>query len=140
MCPSFGMGLDCRIPLNLFIVLSEARKTSFEIWIAYEQDTPFGYLMVAEIHAKKDCLFAKYLSPESKAISLDLLIGNPLYLGKGLGHQMIRELLLQKYYDKTDVFIDPAENNFKAIHVYAKVGFRKLKSLSPPGTLLNHVY
>lgn len=59
------------------------------------------------------------------------MIGNPSYLDKGLGQKMIKELLLQKFSDITDVFIDPSINNTKAIHVYEKIGFRKLEEFIP---------
>lgn len=109
----------------------DGKETLFTLWIAYDNATPFGYLMTSKVDFSKDYLYAKYLTPTSKAITLDLLIGNTSYLGKGLGHQMIKELLLQKFSDVTDVFIDPGVNNPKAIHVYEKAGFQKLEEFIP---------
>ena len=125
----YGVGLE-----NTFKSISRfvnGKETLFALWIAYDGSTPFGYLMVSQVDLEKDQLCAKYLSPKAKAITLDLLIGNPSYLGKGLSHQMIKALLLQKYSDMTDVFIDPGINNSKAIHVYEKVGFKTLEEFIP---------
>jgi aminoglycoside 6'-N-acetyltransferase len=125
----FGVGLQNTLKsISRFI---NGEETPFTLWIAYDGDVPFGYLMTSRVDFEKDHLYAKYLNPSSKAITLDLLIGNPSYLGKGFGDVMIRELLLQKFNEATDVFIDPGANNPKAIHVYEKAGFRKLEEYIP---------
>ncbi|MDN3506626.1 MAG: GNAT family N-acetyltransferase [Simkaniaceae bacterium] len=125
----YGVGLE-----NTFKSISRfvnGEEKLYTLWIAYDGSKPFGYLMVSKVDLEKDQFFARHLSPTSKAITLDLLIGDPDYLGKGLSHQMIRELLLQKYSNMTDVLIDPGTNNSKAIHVYEKAGFKKLEEFTP---------
>lgn len=37
---------------------------------------------------------------------------------------VIKEFLLSKFSDVSEVFIDPEKTNEKAVHVYLKVGFR----------------
>jgi RimJ/RimL family protein N-acetyltransferase len=125
----YGAGLQNALKsISRFV---NGEETLFTLWIAYDDTVPFGYLMTSKVDFEIDHLFAKYLYPTSKGITLDLLIGNQSYLGKGLGHEMIRELLRQKFQDATDVFIDPGINNPKAIHVYEKAGFRKLEEYTP---------
>ncbi len=127
----FWRGAGLQNTLKSISRFVNGEQTPFTLWIAYDGKIPFGYLMTSKIEFEKDHLHAKYLTPSSKAISLDLLIGNPSYLGRGFGHRMIKELLLQKFSDATDVFIDPGTDNPKAIHVYEKVGFRKLEEFIP---------
>ncbi len=123
-----GVGLENTLKsISQFV---NGKEDLYTLWIAYAESTPFGYLMVSKVDLAKDN-FARKLSANSKAITLDLLIGDRFYLGKGLGCRMIRELLLQKYGDRTDVFIDPEINNSKAIHVYEKVGFQKVEEFIP---------
>ncbi len=79
-------------------------------WIAYDQDTPFAFLIT---------------SPEGKeATTLDLFICDLNYLGKGLAVPMIREFLIRKFSNMKRVLIDPEATNKRAIHVYQKVGFK----------------
>ncbi len=106
-------------------------KTPFTLWIAYDGDTPFAYLMTSSIDLEKEPLFVKYCASDAKAMSLDLLIGNRAYLGKGLSARLIQEFLLQKCSSATDLFIDPGINNPKAIHVYEKAGFQKCEEFIP---------
>ncbi|MCF7806173.1 MAG: acetyltransferase [Simkaniaceae bacterium] len=127
----FWHGSGLRNTLNSISQFVKGEKPQHTLWIAYDGTIPFGYLMTLNIDFEKDHLYAKYLTPSSKAITLDLLIGNPSYLGKGLGTRMIKELLLQKFGDVTDVFMDPETDNLKAIHVYEKAGFRKLEEIIP---------
>ncbi len=52
---------------------------------------------------------------------------------------MIQNFLLQKFPDITDVFIDPAERNTKAIHVYEKAGFVKIEQFIPDWCPIPHI-
>jgi 8-oxo-dGTP pyrophosphatase MutT (NUDIX family) len=79
-------------------------------WIGYEKDLPFAFLIT---------------SPESDdAITLDLFICHPDYLGKGLAVPMIREFLFTRFPKVKRVLIDPEVANTRAIHVYKKAGFK----------------
>ncbi len=125
----YGEGLQNT--LNTIERFINDQEILFTLWIAYDGDIPFGYLMTSDVDPEKDHLLAKYCGPKASAITLDLCIGNPTYLGKGLGHIMIQQLLLQKFSSKTDVFIDPSVDNPKAIHVYGKAGFQKREEFVP---------
>lgn len=87
-------------------------ETLFQHWIGYDNDTPFAYLLTSDE------------GPD--AVTLDLFICDPNYLGKGLSVQMIREFLITHFSHKKEVLIDPEATNTRAIHVYEKVGFRKI--------------
>lgn len=95
-------------------------------WIAYDQDHPFAYLITSEVlkdFPEQDDL-AQLCQEEGDAITLDLFICDPHYLGKGLSVPMIQEFLLSQFPRVSEVFIDPETSNTRAIHVYKKVGFR----------------
>lgn len=79
-------------------------------WIAYDQQTPFAYLLTSD--------------KDDDAVTLDLFICDLNYLGKGLSVQMIQEFLVGQFPDKKTVLIDPEATNARAIHVYEKAGFR----------------
>jgi RimJ/RimL family protein N-acetyltransferase len=69
------------------------------------------------------------MSKAGHTISLDFGIGNKKYLGCGLGAPTLSTFVA--FYkgevdDKADTFfIDPDENNPRAIRVYNKAGFNK---------------
>ncbi|MBS0586098.1 MAG: GNAT family N-acetyltransferase [Verrucomicrobia bacterium] len=126
----YGSGLQSTLSSITRFVKEE--ETLFTIWLAYDDSTPFAYLMTSSINYENDSLYAKYLARDAKAITIDLFIGNKAYLGKGLGKKLLVEILRQKFSDVTDVFIDPSVNNARAIHVYEKVGFQKVEVFIPP--------
>lgn len=124
----YGSGLD--ITLESMKKFLSGEETIFTHWIGYVDEMPFAFLMTSTVDPKEE-FFGKYLSANSKAITLDLLIGNQEYLGKGLCAPMIRAFIAQQHPQVTDVFIDPAASNAKAVHVYAKAGFKKVEDYLP---------
>lgn len=105
-------------------------EKSTDLWIVWHNDQRVGYFMAYRIQ-RCDLLYQPYLFGEAKAITIDHLIGNMDYLGKGYASSMIIQFLKQCYDKCTDCFIDPAVDNHKAIHVYEKAGFTKLKTFMP---------
>lgn len=85
-------------------------ESSTTYWIAYENETPFAFLIT---------------SPEGDdATTLDLFICDLNYLGKGIAVPMIQEFLISQFSHVKRVMIDPEATNARAIHVYQKVGFK----------------
>ena len=81
-------------------------------WIAYDDQTPFAFLITSQKGVD--------------AITLDVFIVDKRYLGKGLATPMIKTFLKTHFADKKKVFIDPEATNERAIHVYKKIGFKKI--------------
>ena len=132
----YGKGLKNTLEdLEKFI---NSETSQWTHWLAYDGTTPFAYLMTSIIDPSES-VYAKYCDSSSVAITLDLLIGDVSYLGRGLSHRMIQNFLQQKFPDVTDVFIDPAMENTKAIHVYEKAGFDKLEQFIPDWCPIPHV-
>lgn len=101
-------------------------------WIAYNNETPFAYLLTSNVFKNSTNVYAKYSELQGLAITLDIFICDPSYLGKGLASIVIKEFLLNHFSDVSEVFIDPEKSNKKAIHVYEKVGFRTLGEFIAP--------
>lgn len=126
----YGQGLENTWrSLDLFL---RGEETPFSFWIAYDGRNAFGFLIISKVEVETDPLFTKYLTASSTAITLDLLIGETAYLGKGLGAKMIQEIISQQFSDVTKVFIDPRSDHLKMIHICQKVGFQRCEEFPPP--------
>ncbi|MCC6792684.1 MAG: GNAT family N-acetyltransferase [Thermomicrobiales bacterium] len=100
--------------------------------IATYDGTPVGYVQRYFTRDHAD-FWGHQNFPEDTA-GIDLFIGEPGYLHRGLGPRLIRAFL------RTYVFagqagrciIDPDPKNAVAIRAYEKVGFRYLRTIGPP--------
>ncbi len=114
--------------LNILNDLDKFFKGSslYEHWIAYQDETPFGYLITSEIkkNSPDDADLAQWCQEEGKAITLDLFICEQRFIGKGLAVPMIQEFLINKFSDVAEVLIEPEATNTRAIYVYEKAGFK----------------
>lgn len=76
----YGEGLENTLrSLDLFVrgVLSE--KYPWKHWIAFTEGRPFGYLITSSITPED-----KWFEEEVRAITLDILVGEEEFLGRGL--------------------------------------------------------
>lgn len=92
-------------------------------WIGYDGDHAFVYLLSSNVFKNEASDYARYSQSDGLAITLDIFIGNPSYVGKGLATQIIKEFLASQFSDVAEVFIDPEKANERAVHVYQKAGF-----------------
>lgn len=119
------------------IHFTEGRKTpstyaggGYIYWIASLGHEPFAMIMTIEETHKVDLGQEKLsrLSKTGHTYSLDYMIGNPQFFGKGYGSKTLSAFLdfFRKEYDsKADTFlIDPTIDNPRAKHVYMKAGFQ----------------
>lgn len=115
---------------------AEGRKTSssyaggeYVYWIAYLEDEAFALLMTIQKTYKEDIGPEKFkrLSKTGNTYSLDYVIGNPKFFGKGYGSQTLSDFIdyFREIVDpKADTFlIDPARDNVGANHVYMKAAY-----------------
>ncbi len=72
-----------------------------------------------------------------RAFSLDLFIGEPELIGRGLGVELIRAFLREAFdrYGLDYCVIGPSRANVAAIRSYEKAGFRYLKDYREEDTL-----
>ncbi len=102
----------------------------FDYWVGSIEGNSFCLVMTSEILSTSNVpdVWKTHLSKTGKTLSLDFMIGNENYLGKGLAAPTLEEftLFIKDKIDKSvdTFFIDPNENNPRAKHVYAKAGFK----------------
>ncbi|APR97736.1 GNAT family N-acetyltransferase [Wolbachia endosymbiont of Folsomia candida] len=68
--------------------------------------------------------------PKGSTAVIDWYIGEPNYLGQGISSEVLNLFLgafVFKVFD--DAFVDPDTRNILAVHVYEKIGFRKLRDV-----------
>lgn len=92
-------------------------------WLAYYQKTPFAYLMTASVKKHETGIWSKWREKNGKTYSLDLLIGEEEFLGKGMAHLLIIKFIKERFPHADAFLIDPELRNIHAIHVYEKAGF-----------------
>lgn len=123
----YGQGLE-----NTFKHLDEflAGSSFAQYWLAFDRGNPFAFLITSQVDKTQDEI-AKWCNAEGQAITLDMLIGDPSYLGKGYAVPVIHQFLLSQFPNVDEVLIDPEASNVKAIHVYQKAGYNKLGEFIP---------
>jgi RimJ/RimL family protein N-acetyltransferase len=105
----------------------------FDYWIGLINNEPYCLLMTSEIlPAQTDLLevWRANLSKAGKTFSIDFMIGNRKYLGKGLAAKTL-EAFTKFIHERVDhaidtFFIDPADSNPRAKHVNEKAGFKNV--------------
>lgn len=94
----------------------------FQYWLGYDKDRPIAFFITSSV-CKPDDELTHWCAEVGDAITLDMLIGDESYLGKGLSHILIQEFLLSQFPHVVEVLIDPEATNLRAVHVYKKAGF-----------------
>jgi RimJ/RimL family protein N-acetyltransferase len=98
-------------------------------------DEPIGYVQSHRISAEDDETYASLVDVESSA-GVDLFIGEPEYLHRGLGRHVIRRFLSEHAFSDPGIavcVIGPEPKNIAAIGAYEKAGFRFFKTIQVPG-------
>lgn len=123
----YGQGLE-----NTFKHLDAFLDGSLQsrYWLAFDKKHPFAFLITSSVCKPEDELTC-WCTEEGDAITLDMLIGDHNYLGKGLSHILIQEFLVSQFPQVAEVLIDPEATNSRAIHVYQKAGFTILDEFIP---------
>lgn len=92
-------------------------------WLAYYDDKPFAYMMTARVRKNETGIWSKWREKKGRTYSLDMLIGEEDFLGKGMSHLLIKKFIAEKFKTAAAFLIDPELRNLHAIHVYEKAGF-----------------
>lgn len=123
----YGEGLQ-----NTFNHLDEFLQGNSQshYWLGFDKNHPFAFFITSSVLKPHDEL-THWCSLEGDAMTLDMLIGDNEYLGKGLSHLLIKEFLMSQFPKVKEVLIDPEATNSRAIHVYQKVGFKILGEFIP---------
>ena len=113
----------------------EGREATKLFLILYEGEPPIGFIQSYRISAKDDETYAGLVDVEDSA-GLDLFIGDPEYLHRGLGRHVIRRFLSEHVFIDPGVevcVIGPEPKNVAAIRAYEKAGFRFCKTIQVLG-------
>lgn len=115
------------------------REKPTDSYLVFYQEKPVGYIQTYLVNDYPE--YGPFLGlNDDLAAGIDLFIGEPSLVGRGLGSNMVR-----KFVDEV-VFADPRVNictigpepgNSRAIHAYEKAGFHFLKTVQIPGE--NHL-
>ena len=95
---------------------------------------PIGYIQTYRLADWP--AYSTPLEIDEPAAGLDLYIGEPAYLGRGLAAPLIRRFLAEIVFAAADVvscIVDPDPANTVALRAYARAGFRYLKTVAVPG-------
>ncbi len=123
----YGQGLEnTRKGIDEFL----AGSNFTQYWLGLDHEHPFAFLITSHVDKPYDEL-TKWCEKDGKTITLDVLIGDLDYLGKGYAIQVIHQFLLSQFPDAEAVLIDPEASNLRAIHVYQKAGFEILGEFIP---------
>lgn len=102
----------------------------YNYWIGLADNVPYCLIMSLQEkpHYPMPALKKTYLSSQGNTYSLDFMIGNKDYVGKGLAGQTLAafiDFMTEHFDSQADTFfIDPDVKNPKARHVYEKAEFR----------------
>lgn len=131
---------NCPEHLEDIIIFMKGRKVPspywdgmFDYWIGLIDNKPYSLLMTSVILPSQTDLselWKRHLSKTGKTFSIDFMIGNREYLGKGLSSPTL-EAFTKFFSEEVDTaattfFIDPADSNPRAKHVYEKAGFKNV--------------
>ncbi len=106
----------------------------FHYWIGQDGTIPFCLLITTDATRDTPEHLAPFLPETGDAWTLDVLIGPPEYVGRGIATEMLESFLSHLQCQNRalrTVLIDPEANNSRAIHVYEKAGFHLVSEFVP---------
>lgn len=104
-----------------------------QCYLALLDGAAFGYLQTYRVIDWPD--FNDYLGYDSQVASVDLFIGEPSFLGKGMGKAMLRQFLSKVVFTQEPItmcVIGPDPSNTRAIKTYNSVGFVHKRTIHIP--------
>jgi aminoglycoside 6'-N-acetyltransferase len=99
-----------------------------DMFVIHMDDRPIGVIQSYRVDAYPDYV-AELGELREPAFSLDVFIGEPDLIGRGIGPALLRDFLRMAFekYGLDYAVIGPARSNVAAIRSYEKVGFRYLR-------------
>jgi len=103
-------------------------------YMIVEAEVDIGYIQKWRVASFPD--YQSYVTLEATALGVDIFIGPPDKLHRGIGTVALRAFVAAHVFDDPAVsacIIDPLPDNHAAIRAYAKVGFRHLRTFTHDG-------
>lgn len=94
--------------------------------------TPAGYLQAYRI--LDDPEYAREVGVADESYGLDLFLGDPRLIGRGIGPRAIRQFADEVLFGQTDavaIVCDPPSSNRRSVRALEKAGFRRWRSVVP---------
>ncbi len=110
------------------------RERPTEPFLIMSAATPIGYIQTYALIDYPD--YNQYVQADEHAAGVDLFIGEPRFLGRGLGCLSLRAFLSTVVFANprfTACIMGPEPTNRRAIRTYQRVGFRSWKTIQLPG-------
>jgi RimJ/RimL family protein N-acetyltransferase len=105
-------------------------------YLILHEGEPVGYIQTYLIRDYPEYSRALDLDEAENAAGVDLYIGEPVYLRRGLGSAALRRFVREIVFadaSVTSCILGPEPENAAAIRAYEKAGFRYLKTVRVPG-------
>ncbi|MBS0604196.1 MAG: GNAT family N-acetyltransferase [Verrucomicrobia bacterium] len=112
----------------------EGDKILFDYWICLYDKEPYGLIMTSDAaepdpRTKKQLdYFIPWIEPEGTTLTIDFMIGEKAFLGKGLSDLTLKKFAEVQEPSVTAFLVDPEVKNEKALHVYEKAGFVRVST------------
>lgn len=103
-------------------------------YLALDGDRPFGFVQCYTVGDEPT--YAPGLDLDPAAVGIDLYIGEPAYLGRGLGRRMLERFVDEIVLADPAVpyaLIDPDVGNERAIRTYRRAGFTRIAEIERDG-------
>ncbi len=110
-------------------------RDATKLFLILHENKPIGFVQAYRISAEDDAVYASLVDIEN-SVGVDLFIGDPEYLYRGLGRHIIRRFLSDHVFSDPEIevcVIGPEPKNAAAIRAYEKAGFRFFKTIRVPG-------
>lgn len=111
-------------------ILGETPTTSYLI---VHEGTPIGYVQTYLWRDYPE--YSKHLELQKEAASLDVFIGEPDSLHRGMGAGILRRFVEEIVFADPEVescVITPMESNTRALRAYEKAGFSHVRTMIHP--------
>lgn len=116
---------------NVENYLDNGVKNLFDYWLGFYDGIAFALVMSSEIDITKTSVYQSHCPKEGRTYTIDFMIGEKTYLGKGLAPATLQTFMACCPADVVNFLIDPASSNARAVHVYHKAGFREIERFTP---------
>ncbi len=106
------------------------REEPTDGYIVTYSNSPVGYIQTYKVNDWPE--FGDYVGYDDHTASVDLFIGEPSFMNKGLGSLMLDKFLKDIVFTNPDIqtcIIGPEPANKRGIRAYEKVGFKYVKTV-----------
>ncbi|MCF8067155.1 MAG: acetyltransferase [Desulfobacterales bacterium] len=116
---------------NNFSDYISGKKDLYDYWIGACDEDPFSLIITSDVSEDSPKYLKPWIATEGKTLTIDFMIGELPYLGKGLAANTLISFADFLSENISTLLIDPESANIKAIHVYEKAGFKKVDRFTP---------